>query len=70
MFRYYRLVARWLVACAKPPPTGLPLAPTPPRLFAMLPEFCMEDVANFIQNLVTGSPHFFLELQPTAASTT
>ena len=65
MFRYYRLVARWLVACAKPPPTGLPLAPTPPRLFAMLPEFCMEDVANFIQNLVTGSPHFFLELQPT-----
>ena len=65
MFRGYRLVARWLVACAKPPPTGLPLAPTPPRLFAMLPEFCMEDVANFIQNLVTGSPHFFLELQPT-----
>ena len=65
MFRYYRLVARWLVASAKPPPTGLPLAPTPPRLFAMLPEFCMEDVANFVQNLVTGSPHFVLELQPT-----
>ena len=40
-------------------------APTPRAAGAALPEFCMEDVANFVQNLVTGSPHFFLELQPT-----
>lgn len=44
--RYYRLVARWLVAAAEPPPEGLPLPTVVPRLFAALPESCMDDVAQ------------------------
>jgi len=43
---YYRLVARWLVAAAAPPEAGLPLPATVPRLFAALPEACMDDVAQ------------------------
>ena len=29
--RYYRLVARWLVACANAPPEGLPLPKEVPK---------------------------------------
>lgn len=62
--RYYRLVSRWLVATAKPPPEGLPLPETPPRVFAALPEFCMEDVASFLKNLTTLAPQTLEAMMP------
>ena len=54
--RYYRLVARWLVAAAQPPAQGLPLSPVLPRLFAALPEHCMEDVASYLKHLMQLAP--------------
>ena len=49
--RFYRLVSRWLVATAQPPPEGLPLSPKVPRVFAALPEHTMDDVAQFLKCL-------------------
>lgn len=54
--RYYRLVSRWLVATAQPPASGLPLKEHPPRIFAALPEFVLEDVATFLKNLTQLAP--------------
>ena len=54
--RYYRLVARWLVASVDPPSTGLPLPAKVPRLFSSLPESCMDDVA---QVTCPPSPTYF-----------
>ena len=60
--RYYRLVSRWLVACAHPPPEGLPLPETVPRLFAALPEFCMSDVADFLKSVTHLAPQAFEQM--------
>ncbi len=60
--RYYRLVSRWLVATAQPPPEGLPLPDEVPRLFASLPEFCMSDVADFLKNLTHLAPQVFEQM--------
>mmetsp|Transcript_32953 Transcript_32953/g.54448 ORF Transcript_32953/g.54448 Transcript_32953/m.54448 type:complete len:1043 (-) Transcript_32953:431-3559(-) len=62
ILRYYRLVARWLVKTAEPPPEGLPLSPVVPRLFAALPEFCMEDIAHFFKNLTNYAPNVLEEV--------
>jgi len=62
--RYYRLVSRWLVAAAEPPPEGLPLSPKVPRLFASLPEFCLDDVAQFLKHLTNFAPHVLEDLPP------
>uniref|UniRef100_A0A7S0Q3G5 RING-type E3 ubiquitin transferase n=1 Tax=Coccolithus braarudii TaxID=221442 RepID=A0A7S0Q3G5_9EUKA len=62
--RYYRLVSRWLVATANPPPEGLPLPHDVPRLFAALPEFCLDDVANFLKHLTNFAPQVLEQLQP------
>lgn len=47
--KYYRLVSRWLVMTACPPPEGLPLPEKVPRIFAALPEYCMNDIADFLK---------------------
>ena len=60
--RYYRLVARWLVATAQPPPEGLPLPDKVPRLFAALPEFCMSDIADFLKNVTQLAPQAFEQM--------
>ena len=54
--RYYRLVSRWLVVTANPPPEGLPLPDKVPRLFAALPEFVMNDVAEFLKFVTHLAP--------------
>ena len=54
--RYYRLVSRWLVVTANPPPEGLPLSDKVPRLFAALPEFVMNDVAEFLKSVTHLAP--------------
>jgi len=59
---YYRLVSRWLVAMAQPPPEGLPLPRQVPRMFAALPEHCMDDIAKFFEHLTTMSPDYLEEL--------
>jgi len=60
--RYYRLVARWLVASASPPASGLPLPHKVPRLFAALPEFCMDDIAQFLKHLTNVAPQVLEEV--------
>mmetsp|Transcript_30212 Transcript_30212/g.96379 ORF Transcript_30212/g.96379 Transcript_30212/m.96379 type:complete len:577 (+) Transcript_30212:1412-3142(+) len=62
--RYYRLVARWLVACAHPPPEGLPLPAAVPRLFSALPESCMDDVAQFLKHLTNFAPNVLEDISP------
>ena len=62
--RYYRLVARWLVATACPPPEGLPLPDTVPRLFAALPEYCMNDVAEFMKFVIHLTPQALEQMAP------
>ena len=57
--RFYRLVARWLVAAARPPPEGLPLPAEVPRLFASMPEHFMEDVASYLNHLGQVAPAVF-----------
>jgi len=57
--RFYRLVSRWLVATAQPPPEGLPLSPQVPRIFAALPEHTMDDVAQFLKSLSNLAPQVF-----------
>ena len=62
--RYYRLVARWLVATAQPPPEGLPLPETVPRVFAALPEYVMSDVADFLKHLIHLAPQALEQVAP------
>jgi len=60
--RYFRLVSRWLVATAQPPPEGLPLPDKVPRLFAALPEYCMNDVADFLKHITSLAPQSFEQM--------
>jgi len=62
--RYYRLVARWLVATANPTPEGLPLPEKVPRLFAALPEFVMNDIAEFLKFVTHLAPQTFEQISP------
>ena len=63
--RYFRLVSRWLVATACPPPEGLPLPEKVPRLFAALPEYCMSDVADFLKHITALAPQSFEQMDAT-----
>lgn len=56
--RYYRLVARWLVACANPTGADLPLPAEVPKIFSALPEYCMDDIAQFFKQLQHIAPDF------------
>jgi ubiquitin conjugation factor E4 B len=56
--RYYRLVARWLVQCANPTGADLPLPAEVPKLFSALPEYCMDDIAQFFKQLQHIAPDF------------
>ena len=60
--RYYRLVSRWLVATANPPPEQLPLPDKVPQIFAALPEYCMNDVAEFLKNVTHLAPQAFEQI--------
>ena len=56
--RYYRLVARWLVQCANPTGADLPLPAEVPKIFSALPEYCMDDIAQFFKQLQHIAPDF------------
>ena len=54
--RFYRLMARWLVQMANPSGGDLPLPAEPPKMFAALPEYLMDDIAQFFKQLQHIAP--------------